>query len=121
MSYLSQKTIKKTISFSGVGLHTGAIINVSIKSASPDTGIVFKRVDLKKNNLVYPNFLNVKYLNEFSVYPFCSKNFVKHIMKHLPAKMSPMSVLPELLYEFVWMKFDKNFAVFLEENLDSFG
>ncbi len=59
MSYLNQKTIKNPISFIGVGLHTGLSVNVTIKPALPDTGIIFKRVDLKKNNLVYPNFLNV--------------------------------------------------------------
>ncbi len=59
MPYLSQKTIKNPITFSGVGLHTGLNVKVSVKPASPDTGIIFKRVDLKKNNLVYPNFLNV--------------------------------------------------------------
>ena len=59
MTYLNQKTIKNSISFSGIGLHTGLNVNVSIKSALPDTGIVFKRIDLNKNNLVYPNFLNV--------------------------------------------------------------
>ncbi len=32
---------------------------MTIKPASPDFGIVFKRIDLKKNNLVYPNFVNV--------------------------------------------------------------
>ena len=32
---------------------------MTIKPASPDFGIVFKRIDLKKNNLVYPNFANV--------------------------------------------------------------
>ena len=59
MSYLNQKTIKNTISFSGIGLHTGVDVNVSIKPATTDTGIIFKRVDLIKNNIVYPNFLNV--------------------------------------------------------------
>ena len=59
MSYLTQKTIKNKISFSGVGLHTGVKVNVCIKPAQPDTGIIFKRVDLVKNNLVYPNFMNV--------------------------------------------------------------
>ena len=59
MSYLTQKTIKNKILFSGVGLHTGVKVNVCIKPAQPDTGIVFKRVDLVKNNLVYPNFMNV--------------------------------------------------------------
>ena len=59
MSYLTQKTIKKNISFSGIALHSGLNVNVSVKSAEPNFGIVFKRVDLVTNNLVYPNFMNV--------------------------------------------------------------
>ena len=59
MSLLNQKTIKKPVSFSGVGLHSGKIVNMTVKPSGPDTGIVFKRVDLKKDNLIYPNFLNV--------------------------------------------------------------
>ena len=59
MSYLTQKTIKKNVSFSGVALHSGHNVDVCIKPAKPNYGIVFKRVDLEKNNLVYPNFNNV--------------------------------------------------------------
>jgi len=59
VSHLTQKTIKNKISFLGVGLHTGAKVNVCIKPAQPDTGIIFKRVDLIKNNIIYPNFMNV--------------------------------------------------------------
>ena len=59
MSYLTQKTIKKNVSFSGVALHSGLNVNICIKPAEPNFGIVFKRVDLSNNNLVYPNFLNV--------------------------------------------------------------
>jgi len=59
MSYLTQKTIKKNVSFSGVALHSGLDVNICIKPAEPNFGIVFKRVDLSNNNLVYPNFLNV--------------------------------------------------------------
>ena len=59
MSYLTQKTIRKSVSFSGIALHNGLNVNVNLKSAKPNEGIVFKRVDLKSNNLVYPNFLNV--------------------------------------------------------------
>ena len=59
MSNLNQKTVKETINFSGVGLHSGIIANVSIKSSSPNSGIVFKRTDIKTNNFVYPNFSNV--------------------------------------------------------------
>ena len=59
MSYLTQKTIQNKISFKGIGLHSGVNVNVSIKPAKPNFGIVFKRVDLKNNNLIYPNFANV--------------------------------------------------------------
>ncbi len=59
MSYLTQKTIKDDVSFSGVALHSGLNVNIRIKPAAPNFGIVFKRVDQKTNNLVYPNFMNV--------------------------------------------------------------
>ncbi len=59
MSNLNQKTIREQISFSGVGLHSGQIANVCIKPSDPNSGIVFKRVDLKNDNLIFPNFSNV--------------------------------------------------------------
>ena len=59
MSYLNQKTIKNIVSFGGVALHSGLNVNICIKPAEPNFGIVFKRVDLRNNNLVYPNFMNV--------------------------------------------------------------
>ena len=59
MSYLNQKTIKKNISFNGVALHSGYNVNITIRPAEPNVGIVFKRVDLKSNNIIYPNFANV--------------------------------------------------------------
>ena len=59
MSLLNQKTIKNPVSFSGVGLHSGKPAKICVKPSSPDTGIVFKRIDLKENNLIYPNFMNV--------------------------------------------------------------
>ena len=59
MSYLTQKTIKNNVSFNGVALHSGLNVNVCIKPAEANYGIVFKRVDLNNNNLVYPNFMNV--------------------------------------------------------------
>ena len=58
MSLLNQKTIKKPVKFSGVGLHNGKLTNLIIKPSDPNSGIVFKRVDLK-NNIIYPNFSNV--------------------------------------------------------------
>ena len=51
MSILSQNTISKKISFKGIGIHTGKKVNLSILPSSPNSGIVFKRVDLIKNNI----------------------------------------------------------------------
>ena len=59
VSLLTQKTIKSPIKFQGIGLHSGKKVSLSLKSSGPDTGIIFKRIDLKNNNLIYPNFNNV--------------------------------------------------------------
>ncbi len=59
MSVLNQKTIKEPINFNGVGLHSGKNVNITIKPADPNSGIVFKRTDLNSNNLIYPSFANV--------------------------------------------------------------
>jgi len=59
VNYLTQKTIKNNVTFSGVALHSGLNVNMCIKPAEPNFGIVFKRIDLKNNNLVYPSFMNV--------------------------------------------------------------
>ncbi len=59
MSILNQKTILKPILFEGVGLHTGKEVKMKILPSEPNTGIVFKRVDLNSNNIVVPNIFNV--------------------------------------------------------------
>ncbi len=59
MSTLKQKTVKDTIKFSGIGLHSGKTVKLNIKPAEPNSGIIFKRTDLHSNNIIYPNFANV--------------------------------------------------------------
>ena len=83
MSLLTQKTVKGPIKFQGVGLHSGKIVNLSLKSSEPDTGIIFKRVDLNNNNIVIPNFnnvtntsLNTTISNEFGV----KVSTIEHLM-----------------------------------------
>ena len=83
MSYLTQKTIKNKVTFSGVTLHSGLNVNVCIKPAEPNFGIVFKRVDHATNNLVYPNFmyvsntsLNTTIENEFGI----KVSTIEHLM-----------------------------------------
>ena len=59
MSVLNQKTINGNITFKGVGLHSGLVVTMTVKPAEPNSGIVFKRIDLKKNNIIVPNIFNV--------------------------------------------------------------
>ncbi len=56
---LFQKTLNRSIQFSGIGLHTGVIAKVKITPAEENTGIIFKRVDLDKNNLIRAKIENV--------------------------------------------------------------
>lgn len=54
-----QQTLASSISFQGIGLHSGLKTKIKIKPGIEDQGIVFKRTDLKKNNLVIANYQNV--------------------------------------------------------------
>ena len=54
-----QKTISSPISLQGIGLHSGKQSKITIRPGKDDQGIVFKRVDLKKNNIIEANYKNV--------------------------------------------------------------
>ena len=49
-----QRTLKKRISYVGIGLHTGKKVTMTIKPAPEDTGIVFIRKDVKWNDNQIP-------------------------------------------------------------------
>ncbi len=59
MSLLNQKTIKNKISFNGIGLHSGKKVELNLLPSPPNSGIIFKRIDIKNNNIVIPSFDNV--------------------------------------------------------------
>ncbi|OHC71285.1 MAG: UDP-3-O-[3-hydroxymyristoyl] N-acetylglucosamine deacetylase [Rhodocyclales bacterium GWA2_65_20] len=44
---LRQRTLKSIVRATGVGLHSGAKVTLALRPAQPDTGIVFRRVDLE--------------------------------------------------------------------------
>ena len=83
MSYLNQKTISEPIAFKGVGLHSGLEVNLTLKPAEPNSGILFKRIDLKENNILIPSYLyvtntslNTTISNEFGV----KVSTIEHLM-----------------------------------------
>ena len=89
MSILNQKTLKQPINFEGITLHKGKHAKVKILPSSPNSGIVFKRVDLKNNNFISANFQNVSnanlcttITNEFGV----SVSTIEHLMAAMYGK-----------------------------------
>jgi UDP-3-O-[3-hydroxymyristoyl] N-acetylglucosamine deacetylase len=59
VSDLFQKTIATQTEFKGIGLHSGLASIVKIIPSDENCGIVFKRTDLKQNNIIDANFKNV--------------------------------------------------------------
>ena len=89
MSSLNQKTIKKEINFEGVGLHTGKLASLKIKPSNPNTGIIFKRVDLKNNNIILPSVYNVSsalFCTTISNEYGASVSTIEHLMAALYGK-----------------------------------
>ncbi|MDB9744788.1 UDP-3-O-acyl-N-acetylglucosamine deacetylase [Pelagibacteraceae bacterium] len=59
MNGIYQKTICQPTIFQGIGLHSGKKSKIAILPGSSDQGIIFKRVDLKENNIVRANYESV--------------------------------------------------------------
>ena len=60
---LNQKTVKKKVKISGIGLHTGKNVTINILPALPNSGILFKRTDISHDNIVTPSVFNVTNAN----------------------------------------------------------
>ena len=86
MSVLNQKTIRDNIKFEGIGLHSGKEVVMTLFPAPPNTGIIFRRSDLKNNNLIYPSVFNVSsasYCTKLSNESGVSVSTVEHLMAAL--------------------------------------
>ena len=60
MLEIYQKTLSEPAKFKGVGLHSGKISTVTVLPGPVDQGVVFKRTDLKENNIIIAKYSNVK-------------------------------------------------------------
>ena len=56
---LKQRTLKNSIKTTGVGLHTGARVDMTLRPAPPDSGVVFHRVDLAQSVAIPAHATNV--------------------------------------------------------------
>jgi UDP-3-O-[3-hydroxymyristoyl] N-acetylglucosamine deacetylase len=56
----SQKTIREPIELQGIGLHNGTKVNLFLKPAEVNTGIIFKRIDIDNSkNIIEASYKNV--------------------------------------------------------------
>ena len=55
----NQLTLNNEANFSGIGLHSGTKVNVKLEPSNSNSGIVFRRTDLEKDNEIFANFKNV--------------------------------------------------------------
>ncbi len=87
MQQIYQKTLLEPIVFEGVGLHSGKLSKVRILPGAADQGIIFKRTDLKNNNLIPANYKNVS-----------SAKLCTTLMNEFGAKVSTVEHLLAALY-----------------------
>lgn len=59
MLEIYQKTITEALKFQGIGLHSGKISTATVLPGPVDQGIVFKRTDIKKNNIINAKYSHV--------------------------------------------------------------
>lgn len=90
-SIYCQNTINHPVTFSGVGIHSGKVVNMKLLPAIEDSGIVFRRTDLKLNNEIKVCIENI------SDSKFCSKlenenNVSVSTVEHLLATLHSLSI-----------------------------
>ena len=77
----NQNTIQKEVQLTGVGLHTGAQVSMTFKPAEPNTGFVFKRIDLEDQPIIEAD---VQYVTDTQRGTNLEKNGVKiHTCEHV--------------------------------------
>ena len=88
---VKQSTLKNKIFFSGVGIHNGKAVSMSIEPSEPNTGIVFIRTDIDNNNIIKAIIDNIDKTS------LCTKIKNKHgisvsTIEHLMATFHGLSI-----------------------------
>ncbi len=85
-----QRTITKSISMSGVGLHTGNPTNMTFHPAPPNTGIIFRRLDLPDNPQVKADIDNVIDISRGTT--IAKGEAVVHTVEHVLAAIAGLMI-----------------------------
>jgi len=88
-----QKTIDKTVSIEGIGLHTGQKSRLTFKTSPANTGIIFIRKDIKDAKPVKPEIDNlldtIRYPRRTSI---GNEHFQIHTVEHLLSALYSMEI-----------------------------
>jgi UDP-3-O-[3-hydroxymyristoyl] N-acetylglucosamine deacetylase len=87
---LRQRTLKSLVTASGVGLHTGQKARITLRPAAPNTGIVFRRVDLREPVEIPAR---AEFVGEARLASTLIKNQTKiHTVEHLMSALGGLGV-----------------------------
>ena len=87
-----QRTIKQSFTYEGIGLHTGKNVKMVFHPSPPNTGILFKRVDLEPN-IEIP--VRIEYINDNEIRrntTITKDGAVIHTVEHILAAASGLQI-----------------------------
>ncbi|MEI6085262.1 MAG: bifunctional UDP-3-O-[3-hydroxymyristoyl] N-acetylglucosamine deacetylase/3-hydroxyacyl-ACP dehydratase [Verrucomicrobiota bacterium] len=85
-----QQTIKRPVTFSGIGIHTGTKVNMHWKPAPVDHGIKFVRTDLDSKPVIEPHIRNVGDTTRWTT--IGSNGAVIHTVEHVLATLNGFGI-----------------------------
>ncbi|HEX9045748.1 MAG TPA: bifunctional UDP-3-O-[3-hydroxymyristoyl] N-acetylglucosamine deacetylase/3-hydroxyacyl-ACP dehydratase [Verrucomicrobiae bacterium] len=83
---LNQQTLNRSASFSGIGLHSGNRVNMTILPAPANSGVRFRRVDLEGKPEIEARVENVSETNRSTT--LCKGNVKIHTVEHVLAALA---------------------------------
>ena len=90
LSVLNQQTLNKSASFSGIGLHNGNRVNMTILPAPANSGFVFRRTDLDGKPEIEAKVENVTFTNRSTT--LAKGNVKVHTVEHVLAALVGLGV-----------------------------
>ena len=85
-----QYTIKNSISLSGIALHTGKKSTITFKPSNENSGITFKRIDIKGSPIIKASVENVVSTKRGT--SIGNSDFTIHTVEHIMAALSVLSI-----------------------------
>ena len=87
---MKQRTLKKSYSFSGKGLHTGKPVNMTVNPAPENTGIVFIRTDIAQRPVIEARASNVSKTDRST--SLCQDGIAVYTVEHILSALTGLDV-----------------------------